>query len=139
LLLVFPKLGKLRARVHREPEGKPKTCTLSREHDQWFASILCEIEVPDPAPHVEPVVALDRGVINVVADSDGNVVPSPRYYERSLARLARAQRTVSRRKKGSKNREKARARVARLHRKVRRQREHVVHTLSTATPRATAR
>lgn len=129
-LLVFPKLGKLRTRVHQLPEGTRKTCTIVREHDQWFASLLYEIEVADPTPHVDPVVALDRGVINVVADSDGHIVPSPRYYDRGLARLARAQRAVSRRKKGSKNREKARARVARLHRKVRRQREHVIQTLS---------
>ena len=129
-LLTFPKIGKLRARVHRLPEGTAKTCTLVREHDQWFASLQCEIEVPDPALRVEPVVAIDRGVTNVVGDSDGVLVPSPKFYERSMQRLARAQRTVSRRKKGSKNREKARARVARLHRTVRRQREHVIQTLS---------
>ena len=52
-------------------------------------------------------MAIDRGVINAIADSDGRLVKSPRYYGRSLQRLARAQRTVSRRKKGSKNREKA--------------------------------
>ena len=128
--LIFPKIGNLRICMHREIVGTHKTCTLVRDGDQWFASIQCTLEVPDPAPRVEPVVALDRGVINIVADSDGRVEPSPRYYDRSRKRLARAQRTLSRRKKGSRNRDKARARVARLHQKVRRQREQVIQTLS---------
>jgi putative transposase len=128
----FPKLGNLRAVLHRPLEGTPKTCTVKREGDQWFASIACEIEVADPAPRAAPVVALDRGVVNLVADSDGRTHEAPRFYARTLKRLARAQRTVARRKKGSRNREKAKVRVARLHRKVSRQRNHVVHVLSAA-------
>jgi putative transposase len=131
--LRFPKLGNVRTVVHRPLEGKPKTCTLKRDAvGDWFVSIVCEIELPEPAPRTEPVVALDRGVVNVVADSDGKLVPSPRFYANAMKHLARAQRIVARRKKGSKNREKAKLQVARLHRKVRRQREHVVHCLSAA-------
>ncbi len=126
----FPKLGSLRAVVHRPLEGKPKTCTLRRDGNQWFASIVCEIEIADPAPRVEPTVALDRGVVNLIADSDGIIIANPKHLDAARKRLARAQRTVSRRKKGSKNREKAKARVAVIHRKVRRQRDHVLHTIS---------
>lgn len=130
-VLRFPKLGNLKTVVHRSLEGKPKSCTLRREGDQWFVSILCEVEMAEPAPKTEPVVALDRGVRHLVADSDGRLAPNPAHLERALKRLARAQRVVSRRQKGSKNRQKAIARVARLHRKIRRQREHALHTLST--------
>ena len=126
----FPKLGNLRAVIHRHLEGKPKTCTLKRDVDQWFVSIVCEVERASPTPKTGPVVAIDRGVTNVIADSDGKLLKSPRFYAKSLKRLARAQRTVSRRKKGSKNREKAKLCVANLHRKVRRQREHFCHQLS---------
>jgi putative transposase len=126
----FPKLGNLRAVMHRPLEGTRKTCTISREGDQWFASITCEIETPEPPERTEPIVAIDRGVTNLLADSDGRIVPNPKHLERSLARLARAQRAVSRRKKGSKNRAKAINRVNRIHRKVKRQRDHVLHTLS---------
>ncbi len=128
----FPKLGTLRTVLHRPLEGTPKTCTIKRDGDQWFASIVCEIELPEPVPRTEPVVAIDRGIVNVTADSDGKIVASPRFYEHARKRLARAQRTVSRREKGLKNREKAKLRVARLHRKVRRQREYFVHNLSAA-------
>lgn len=131
-VLRFPKLGAVRAVVHRKLEGKRKTCTLRRDGDQWFASIAVEVDVPVPAMRQGPVVALDRGVTNVVADSNGALVPAPRFYNHTLNRLAHAQRAVCRRKKGSKNREKAKARVMRLHRKVRRQREHFIHSLSAA-------
>jgi putative transposase len=126
----FPKLGNIRAVVHRPLEGKPKTCTVKRDGDQWFVSIVCLVEVEAPQPKTEPVIAIDRGVTNVIADSDGLLLKSPRFYGKALKRLARAQQTVSRRKKGSKNREKAKSRVANLHRKVRRQREHYCHQLS---------
>ena len=126
----FPKLGTLRTVLHRPLGGKPKTCTLKRDGDQWFVSIVCEVEIADPAPRTDPVVALDRGVINTVGDSDGRLVSSPRFYEKTLRQLSRAERAVSRKRKGSKNWEKAKARVAVLHRKVRRQREHFLHVLS---------
>jgi len=128
--LRFPKLGNLRAVIHRPLEWKPKTCTLREESGQWFASIVCEIEVADPAPRTAPVIALDRGVVNLVADSDGNIVENPKHMAAAAKRLARAQRVVARRKKGSKNSAKAKRRVAVIHRKVRRQREHVLHTIS---------
>jgi putative transposase len=128
--LRFPKLGRMRIVAHRPLEGKPKTCTLKRDGDQWFVSIVCEIETA-PILRTDPVVAVDRGIKNMLADSDGNLIGNPRFYERAMRRLARAQRIVSRRKKGSKNREKAKLRVMRLHRKVRRQREHFLHVESS--------
>jgi len=126
----FPKLGWLRAVVHRPLEGVGKTCSLTREGDQWFASIVCEITVSDPTPPLGEPIALDRGVINLVADSDGNIIKNPRSLKRSSKRLARAQRVVSRRKRGSKNQKKARSRVMRIHRKIRRQRDWFLHQVS---------
>ena len=131
--LRFPKLGPLRTVLHRPLEGTSKTCTIRRDGDQWFASISCEInDEAEPLSRLTPIVALDRGVANLVADSDGHLIQNRAFGERTRRRLARAQRTVCRRKKGSKNREKAKARVARLHRKIQRQRDHVAHTLSAS-------
>ena len=89
---------------------------------------MCELELPDPAPRTEPVVALDRGITYLIADSDGNLVESPKPLEAALKRLAKAQRVVSRRRKGSNNR-KTRGPSA-SHDSP--QREHVLHTLSAA-------
>ena len=91
---------------------------------------MCEIQIADPAPRIAPVVAIDRGVTSTIADSDGRLVANPKHYELAMRKLAHAQRVVSRRKKGAKNREKAKLRVARIHRKVRRQREHFLHVES---------
>jgi putative transposase len=126
----FPKIGVLRAVVHREPKGTPKICCVRREGDQWFAGILCAISAPNPVPRLSPVVAIDRGITHLLADSDGKLTQNPKHYERAMKRLARAQRRVARRKKGSNRREKAKLRVMRLHRKIRRQREHYLHVLS---------
>jgi putative transposase len=125
--ITFPKLGAIPAVIHRPLVGTPKTCALVRDGDAWFASVVCESEIPDPLPSTKPAVAIDRGVVNLLADSDGRVLPNPRPFERIRTQLARAQRTVARRKKGSKNQQKARVRVARLQRKARRQRDAVLH------------
>jgi putative transposase len=129
----FPKIGVLRTVMHRSIEGKPKTCSLTRDGDAWFASIVCELPVEEPAAGTAsgPAVAIDRGVNLLVADSDGRTVENPKHLARSLKRLARAQRQVSKKLKGSKNREKAKRRVARIHRKVRRQRDHQLHVQSS--------
>jgi len=128
--VVFPKVGAIRAVIHRPLEGKPKRCSIVRDGDQWFASIVVEREAADPLPSTKPAVAIDRGVVLLLADSDRRTVENPRHGENLKSRIARAQRKVARRKKGSKNQEKARARVRRLQRKVRRQREHTLHAES---------
>ena len=128
--VVFPKLGLIRVVQHRRLEGIPKTCVLSRDVDQWFVTITSEVTKEDVPSRLEPVVAIDVGCINLVADSDGKKIENPRFVERSLVRLGRSQRSLERKEKGSKNREKARLRFARLHRKVRRQRNHVLNEIS---------
>lgn len=123
----FPKLGEIRAVIHRPMVGKPKTCAITRDGDAWFASVLCEAEVPDPVSSTKPVVAIDRGVVNLIADSNGRVVKGSRPLAKLLPKIATTQRVVARRKKGSKNQKRARARVARLQRKARWQRDVVLH------------
>lgn len=127
--LHFPKLGTMRIVEHRRLEGISKTCSLVQEVDQWFVAISCEVE-QKVSPKVAPVVALDRGCVNLVADSDGRLVENPHFFRVMGLRIARAQRVVSRRKKGSHNREKAKIRVAKLYRKVSRQRSYVLHQIS---------
>lgn len=129
-VLHFPKLGTMRAVVHRPLEGKPKSCTIKRDGDQWFASICCELEI-NVVPNSGPAVGLDRGIVVLVADSDGKLTPNPKCMATAAKRLARAQREVCRRKKGSKNQAKSKANVKRLHRTVRRQRNHELHVLTT--------
>ena len=128
--ITFPKLGAVPAVIHRELRGKAKTIRLVRDVDQWFAIVSTEIEAATPAPSSLPPVGIDRGVVNILADSTGRLVENPQYLNRMAARIARAQRSAARKKGGSKNRYKAIDKVARLHRKVRRQRDHLLQAES---------
>ena len=125
--ITFPKLGPLRAVIHRPPAGTPKTCSIVQDGDAWFVTITCEREIADPTPSTKPAVGIDRGVVNILADSNGRLVPNPRSFEKTQAKVARAQRAQARKKKGSKNRAKARLKVARLLRKTRWQRDAVLN------------
>ena len=129
--VVFPKLGALRAIVHRTPRGKVKTCAIVRDGDEWFACVSVAIEVPDPKPSDKPAVGIDRGVVNLIADSDGRRVDHPRPLQRTQADLARAQRRTARKQKGSQTQKRARKRTATLLQKSRRQREAVLRREST--------
>jgi putative transposase len=121
----------MRAVVHRPLEGTPKRCTLKRDGDQWFVSFTCKVKIDNLTPPSGPPVGIDRGIIALVADSMGHVESNPNFTKKSAKRVARAQREVARRKKGSKNHEKSKAKVARLCRKIRRQRDHTQHILTT--------
>jgi len=129
--LKFPKLPPIPIVISRPLEGKPKSCTIKSDGDQWFASIVCEVDIQNPEPRTEPRIGIDRGIRNVIADSDGRLVENPKFLNIALKKLARAQRAVSRKVKGSNNREKAKNRVNRIHRTIRRQRAHFLHVEST--------
>lgn len=128
--VIFPKLGGIPAVIHRSIVGNPKRCAIVRDGDRWFASITCEQEVADPLVSALPPVALDVGIARLITDSSGSVVENPRHATKMQPRIARAQRVVARKKKGSQNQKKARAKVARLQRRVRRQRDHMLHVAS---------
>jgi putative transposase len=126
--VTFPKLGAIRAVIHRLLRGKPKTCAIVRDGDAWFACISCEVESTDPAPNDGPAVGIDRGVINLLADSEGRVLPNPRPLAQAEQGIAAAQRRVAVTERRSKRRARARLKLTRRARKVRRQRDHILHT-----------
>jgi putative transposase len=129
--LKFPKLPLIPIVMSRPLEGKPKSCTIKRDGDQWFAYIVCEVEIPSPNFKTYPCVGIDRGVTNIIADSNDRLVKNPKFLNESLKRLAQAQRNVSRKVKGSNNQKKANNKVNRINRKIKRQREHFLHVEST--------
>ncbi|WP_306189545.1 RNA-guided endonuclease TnpB family protein [Streptomyces sp. MK5] len=114
------------------PEGaEPVTVTVSRDAaDRWFVSLLCEDTI-NPAPATTASVGIDAGITSLVALSTGEKITNPKHERRDRARLARAQRELSRKAKGSANREKARRRVAKIHARIADRRRDVLHKLST--------
>jgi putative transposase len=118
----FSKLGNIRIRLHRPLEGKVKTATIRRECGEWYVSYVCEVE-SQPLPETGNSVGVDVGTTWFAITSDGEFVENPRHFQGSMKKLRVAQRAVSRKtNKRSNRRRKAVRRVAKLHRKVSRQR-----------------
>ena len=111
-------------------EGKIKTVSLKREADKWFLVIACEAPEPAKLGNLMPSVGLDVGVTHFATTSDGEKIQNPRYLKAQLKHLRRAQRSVSRKKKGGSNRKKAKRRVARIHARVANLRQEHRHKIS---------
>ncbi|WP_141582792.1 RNA-guided endonuclease TnpB family protein [Actinomadura sp. WMMA1423] len=116
----------------RLPEGaEPSTVTVSRDSaGRWFVSLLCQDTIA-AAPATNAVVGLDAGITSLVVLSTGEKVANPRHERRDRARLARAQRELSRKAPGSANRDKTRRRAARVHARIADRRRDFLHKLST--------
>ena len=128
--LTIPKMAPIRIVVHRELQGKPKSITISRNPaGQYFASILCE--VPDPQPiYSGGEIGIDLGLTSFLVTSTGEKISPGKYYRNLEPKLAKLQRRLSRTQKKSRNRSKARIKVARVHQKVANQRADFLHRLS---------
>lgn len=118
---------------HRSlPDGcKPGSLTITKdEAERYFVSILVEEDIK--ALEVTPkLVGLDLGLKSMVITSDGYTFGNPQFFARDEKKLAQAQRRHAKKKKGSKNRGKARLKVARIHKKIADRRHDYQHKLST--------
>ncbi|WP_371576577.1 RNA-guided endonuclease InsQ/TnpB family protein [Streptomyces sp. NBC_01314] len=114
------------------PEGaQPSTVTVSQDAaGRWFVSMLCDDTVP-PAPATTAAVGIDAGITSLVTLSTGEKITNPRHERRDRARLAKAQRELSRKTKGSANRDKARVKVAKVHARITDRRRDHLHKLTT--------
>jgi len=117
---------------HRDaPTGELKTITVKQEGHQWYVILSYAVaEPPQPNGTIHAPVGIDLGVSSLVALNNGEAVASPRFLASSMRRVKRAQRVVSRRKKGSRNRLRAKRRLQRCHAKAARQRDDFLHKLS---------
>src|SRR5438876_11802694 len=114
------------------PEGaQPSSVTVSKDKSgRYFVSILLE-EGIGTLPLTSKAVGIDLGLKSFLITSDGETIPNPKYYARDEKKLAYAQRKHARKKKGSKNRNKARKKVARLHARIADTRHDFQHKAST--------
>src|SRR4028119_1406780 len=118
LHLKLPKIGIIPINLHRPiPSGfVVKQVRILRKADRWYGSISlqCDVSVPDPAPHGHPI-GVDIGLEKFLATSDGVLIKPPKFFKELQSKLKLLQRRLSRKKKRSKNYEKQRIKVARLH------------------------
>lgn len=120
----------IRTSNHRELEGKPKTGRLVKRADGWYLQVACEIENKPLRGEIKSVIGLDMGLKYLVADSEGNTIQAPKFFRKTEAKLAKQQKILSKRKKGSYGRRKARELIAKTHLKIERQRKDSLHKIS---------
>lgn len=114
------------------PEGaEPSTVTVSKDAaGRWFASLLVEEKI-SPLPPVTPNVGVDAGITALATLSTGEKIVNPRHERRDRGKLAKAQRALARKEKGSSNRAKARLKVAKVYARIADRRRDHLHKVTT--------
>src|SRR5215471_1206762 len=133
--LVLSKIGRIAVRWSRPMQGAPKTVTISHEADGWYVAISCTDVPTHPLPSSGQETAIDLGIEAFATLADGSRILTPGCYRKAEAYLAKCQRRVSRRKKGSYRRQKAIRILAKAHQTVRRQRADFHHKTALALVR----
>jgi putative transposase len=125
--LVLSKIGRISVHWSRPVEGTPKTVTISREADGWYVAISCADVPVQPLPETGQETGIDLGIEAFATLGDGTRILTPSYYRRAERYLAKCQRRVARRKRGSHRRRKAVALLAKAHQHIRNQRRDFHH------------
>ena len=131
----YIKLPKLKSMIkivqHRQFDGEIKSCTISKTPtNKYYISILVNEDIKQ-LPKSNNKIGIDLGITDFAITSDGEVFENPKWLRKSERRLAKLQRDLSRKKKESKNRNKARLKVAKLHEKITNQRKDFLHKVSS--------
>ena len=131
----IPKVGSINAVISRELQGKIKTVTISKTPTgKYFASVLCDNGVEFPKKNQikeSTTLGIDLGLKHFSTFSTGEKIDNPKHMKQRIRALKRAQRKLSRKKKGSNNRNKQRIKVATIHEKVANSRKDFLHKLTT--------
>ncbi len=131
--VTLPRIGCVRTKETTEKfRGRILSATVSREADRWYVSLAVEVERDDPQPVEGPVVGVDLGLTSLAVLSDGILLESPKPLAKVQRRLRHRQRLHNRKQRGSRNRRKSAAGLARLHRRIRCQRTDSLHQTTTA-------
>lgn len=128
----LPKLGWLKTRDRQVPQGRILNATISQEPSgKYYCSICCtDVEI-QPLPQTNNQVGIDLGIKDFAITSDGVKYNNPKYLQQSLDKLTKLQRELSRKTRGGSNWNKTRIKVARLHEKIKHQRQDYLYKLST--------
>ncbi len=128
--LTVPGVGSCRVRLSRNIAGKVKQLRITRRASGWYVCLVCEMDKPAPLPKTGLSVGVDAGLTDFATLSNGEAIPNPRHLKKAAAKLKLAQQRLSRTKKGSANRRKARRVVALKHERVGNCRKDFHHKIS---------
>lgn len=131
--LYVAKVGEVSVRWSRELPSDPSSVTVIKDAaGRYFASFVVRTDPTEAPPETDGEVGIDLGLTHFAVLSDGRKVSSPKFLRRAERRLRKARQALSRKAKGSNNRKKAVAKVARLHARITDARRDHHHKLSTA-------
>lgn len=134
--ITIPKAKDIPAVLHRKFYGAIKTTTISMTPSgKYFVSILVDTntsELPTSTPTDKTTLGIDMGIKTLAVCSDGRTFDNPKNLHKSMKRLVLLQRRLSRKQKGSSNRNKARIKVARLQERISNQRKDHLHKITYA-------
>ena len=112
-------------------KGKVTGARITKTADWWFVSIQVELPDAHPEQQAQPAVGIDVGLNRLATLSTGEGYENQAFLKTALKKLRQANKRLHRRETGSKNREKARRQVARLHYRITCMRDDVLHKLTT--------
>ena len=128
-----PNLGLVRMREKLRHTGKILSAKIFKQGGKWFVSVAVELQnIIKPQPKTDKQVGIDLGITDLATLSNGEKIQAPKPLKRYLNKLKKASKCLSRKQKGSKNREKAKTKLSRLHFKISNIRKDFLHKLTTS-------
>jgi len=128
-VLWLSKIGDIPIKLHRQVEGNIKNITIKKSLGKWYASIVTNAVIKRECGNGE--IGIDVGIENYIYDSKGNACENPKHFDKYYPNLKYAQKSLSRKKKGSNSRNKARIIVAKIHERIANARNDFIHKLSS--------
>ena len=128
----IPNLGLIRMRENLRHQGKILSAKVFKQGEKWFVSVAVELDdTQKPLPKTGKSVGIDLGITDLATLSDGTKIQAPKPLKNKLKKLQRLSKSLSRKQKGSKNREKVKTKLSRLHDKISCIRKDFTHKLTT--------
>jgi len=125
--LKLSKIGTIKIKLHRQPEGIIKTCTIRKSAtSKWYVSFSCLTE-PKPLPKSDKTIGIDVGLTSFATFSNGSKINNPRFFRKDEKDLAKVQRKLSKAEKGTPERKKRRKAVAKVHERISNRRNNFAH------------
>ncbi|WP_198334713.1 RNA-guided endonuclease InsQ/TnpB family protein [Psychrobacter namhaensis] len=128
----IPNLGWVRMKEPLRFDGKIMSATISKRGGKWFVSVAVEIDdTIKKVVRTGKIAGIDLGITDLLVLSDGTKIKAPKPLKANLKKLRTLNKALSRKKKGSKNREKAKTKLSRLHYKIRCIRQDSLHKITS--------
>lgn len=125
----LPKLKQVKTKVHRKINGKIKQATISKKANKYYVSILVDTDI-EPLPSNNNKIGIDLGIKDIVITSDGKKYENPKTIQKYENKLIKLQRRFSRKKKGSRNYNKIKNEIAKVHDKIAGIRKDFIHKIT---------